>query len=240
MRTIFLTTVFLLLAAHVLAAEPGYLYQAKFVQAAPGKLLELIELHKQRLPTYAAAGDEAPFVIRHTQGDKWDLLMLFPLGGYSEFYQAARIAKRQQAAQPFAAKLKELIAWQEDLFVYGPPLAELKAAAAKAGFYHLEIFQALAGKHAELYKEREMENAYQRTLKRPGNFIFTRDQGAGWDLFTLGLYRDLKHYAESADIAEKDQDAAARAAGFESAKHIGPYLRALIAQHHDTLGVPVK
>ena len=240
MRTLLLATFFIALTAPVWAAEPGYLYQAKFVQAAPGKLLDLIELHKQRLPSYAASGDEAPFVIRHTQGDKWDLLMLYPLGSYSEFYQAARSAKRQQAAQPFAAKLKELIAWQEDLFVYGPPLAELKAAAAKAGFYHLEIFQALAGKHAELYKEREMENAYQHTLKRPGNFIFTRDQGAGWDLFTLGLYRDLKHYAESADISEKDQDAAARAAGFESGRHIGPYLRALIALHHDTLAVPVK
>jgi hypothetical protein len=116
----------------------------------------------------------------------------------------------------------------------------LKAAIPQAGFFHLEIFISWPGKHAELYKEREMENAYQRRLKRPGNFIFIRDQGASWDLFTLGLYRDLKHYAESADIAEKDQEEAARAAGFESARHIGPYLRSLIVQHHDTLAVPIK
>lgn len=85
-----------------------------------------------------------------------------------------------------------------------------------------------------------MENAYQKALNRPQNFIFVRDQGAAWDVFTLGCYRDLKHYAESADIAEKDQEAAAKAAGFEAANRIGPYLRTLIAQHHDTLAVSVK
>ena len=240
MRTILLTTLLILLPTPTQAAEPTYLYNAKFVQAAPGRLLELIDLYKKRAPGYAESGDEAPLIIRHTQGDKWDLMLLLPVGNYTEYYKADRTAKRKQVEQQFAAKLKELIAWQEDLFVYGPPLAELRDAASKAGFYHLEIFQALPGKYAELYKQREMENAYLRTLKRPGNFIFVRDQGAAWDLFTLGLYRDLKHYAESADIAEKDQEAAARAAGFESARHIGPYLRSLILQHHDTLAVLVK
>lgn len=240
MRIILLITAFILFAANVQAADPNYLYRAKFAQAAPGKLLELIDLHKKSLPGYSAAGDEPPFVIRHSQGDKWDLMMLFPIGGYGEYYKPERIAKRSQTEGQFAAKFKEMVAWQEDLFVYGPPLDELRAAFAKAGFFHLEIFISLAGKQADLYKEREMENAYQRTLNRPGNFIFVRDQGAVWDLFTLGFYRDLKHYAESADISEKDQDAAARAAGFESSRHIGPYLRSLISQHHDTLAVAVK
>ncbi|HEU0175540.1 MAG TPA: hypothetical protein VFV58_14865 [Blastocatellia bacterium] len=240
MRTVSLTALIILLAATARAAEPAYLYEAKFVQAAPGKLLELIDLYKKRAPGYAASGDEAPLIIRHSQGDKWDLMLLLPVGSYSEYYQSDRVMKRKQVERQFAAKLEELIAWQEDLFVQGPPLADLKAAIPQAGFFHMEIFISLPGKHAELYKEREMENAYLRKLKRPGNFIFVRDQGASWDLFTLGLYRDLKHYAESADIAEKDQEEAARAAGFESARHIGPYLRSLILQHHDTLAVPVK
>ena len=33
---------------------------------------------------------------------------------------------------------------------------------------------------------------------------------------------------------------AAKAAGFEGAKAIGPYLRTLISQHHDTLAVAIK
>ena len=67
-----------------------------------------------------------------------------------------------------------------------------------------------------------------------------RDQGAAWDLFTIGCFRDLKHYAQAADVSQKDQDAAAKAAGFESSNQIGPYLRTLISLHHDTLAVAVK
>jgi hypothetical protein len=102
------------------------------------------------------------------------------------------------------------------------------------------MFQALAGRQSDLRKEREMENAYLKALGRPANLVFVRDSGAGWDLFTIGFYRDIKHYAESADIPEAAQEAAAKAAGFEDAKHIGPYLRTLISSHHDTLAVAIK
>jgi hypothetical protein len=81
---------------------------------------------------------------------------------------------------------------------------------------------------------------YSQALGRPQNFIFVRDQGAAWDLFTLGVYRDLKHYAESADIPQEKQEAAAKAAGFASASDIGPYLRTLIRLHRDTLATGVK
>ena len=43
-----------------------------------------------------------------------------------------------------------------------------------------------------------------KPLKEPENFIFVRDQGAAWDIFTIGVFRDLKHYAESADVPAKD------------------------------------
>lgn len=85
-----------------------------------------------------------------------------------------------------------------------------------------------------------MENAYARSLKEPENFIFVRDQGAAWDIFTIGVFRDLKHYAESADVSAKDQEAAAKAAGFEAPSQIGPYLRRFIREHHDTLAVAVR
>jgi hypothetical protein len=85
-----------------------------------------------------------------------------------------------------------------------------------------------------------MENEYLRYLKQPTNLIFVRDQGAAWDCFTIGFYRDLQHYAESAKTTPDDAEKAAKAAGFESAKAIGPYLRTLIALHHDTLAVAVK
>ena len=243
MRILIPSILLFVFAGSARAADAGYLYKAKFVQAAPGKILDLIDLYKSKLPGYQAGGDETPLWFRHSQGDKWDLMMLFPMGSYGDYYQASRIAKRREAEgsqQASADKLKEYIAWQEDLFVYGPPIEETRRAFAKAGLFHLEIFQALAGKHAELLKEREMENAYQRILKRPENLIFVRDQGAAWDVFTIGTYRDLKHYAESADFTEKDQEAAAKASGFAAANRIGPYLRTLINQHHDTLAIAIK
>jgi hypothetical protein len=218
------------------------LYKVTLVQAAPGKLPELIELYTQRAAALQQAGDEAPLWMRHSQGDHWDLMILYPLGNYTDYYQAQRYKKRM-GAQFYANlddKFKEDIAWQEDLFVYGPPLTALRKAFAEGAFFHVEMFVALPGKFADLYKEREMENVYAKALKQPENLIFSRDQGAAWDIFTIGIYRDLKHFAESADVSPKDQEAAAKAAGFEAPSQIGPYLRRFIREHHDTLAVAVK
>jgi hypothetical protein len=239
-RLCFLLIILAWFAVSASAAAPNYLYQAKLVQAAPGKLLELIELQKSRLTEYRNAGEDQPLMMRHSQGDRWDLLLLLPMKSYADYYSPERIAKRKQSLEASQDKIDILIAWQEDVFVYGPPLAELQKAFAPSAFFHVEMFDALAGKQSELFKEREMENAYLKALKRPENLIFVRDQGAAWDLFTIGPYRDLKHFAESAGIPESDQEAAAKAAGFEAANRIGPYLRTLINSHHDTLAVSVK
>ena len=240
MRFFLLVLILALFAAPTSASTPTYLYKTKLVQAAPGKLLDLIELHKSSLAEYKNAGDEQPLMMRHSQGDHWDLLLLIPMKNYADYYSPERVSKREQIRKENQDKLDALIAWQEDVFVYGPPLTELQKAFASSAFFHVEMFDALAGKQSELFKEREMENAYLKALKRPENLIFVRDQGASWDLFTIGTYRDLKHFAESAGIAETDQDAAAKAAGFEAANRIGPYLRTLISSHHDTLAVSVK
>lgn len=244
----FLLLVLLLPVIRVQAAEPEpYLYRAMFVRAAPGRLLELIALYKDRMPVYDASGDARPFWMRHSQGDQWDLMFLFPLEGWQTYFSPARIARRSEATaksrlpQPeFVRRFYELTAWHEDVFVEGPSLETVRKSWEGSGFFHLEIFIGLPGKQAELRKEREMENAYLVGIGRKANLIFTHDQGAAWDLFTIGFYRDLKHYAESADIPRDKQEAAAKAAGFTGQDQIGPYLRSLIATHHDTLAVAVK
>ena len=238
MRFFLLLIILALFAASTKASAPSYLYKTKLVQAAPGRLLDLIELQKALLAEYRNAGDEQPLMMRHSQGDRWDLLLLIPMKSYAEYYSPERVSKRTLKGSQ--DKLDALIAWQEDVFVYGLPLPEIQKAFASSAFFHVEMFDALAGKQSELFKEREMENAYLKSLKRPENLIFVRDQGASWDLFTIGPYRDLKHFAESAGIPETDQEAAAKAAGFEAANRIGPYLRTLISLHHDTLAVSVK
>lgn len=222
------------------AADTPYLYKVTLVQAAPGKLTDLIEIYKTRATALQAGGDEAPLWMRHSQGDHWDLMILYPMGSYAQYYQPERVSKRAKAEQPTSEAMKENIAWQEDLFAYGPPLEALRKAFADGGFFHVEMFVALPGLFQQLYREREMENAYSRALKEPENFIFVRDQGAPWDIFTIGVYRDLKHYAASADVPAQEQQAAAKAAGFDSPSQIGPYLRRFIREHHDTLAVAIK
>jgi hypothetical protein len=221
--------------------QQSYLYKTSLVQAAPGKLLDLIDAYKKIFAQQSKiTGDPVPLWMRHSQGDRWDLLILSPMASYSEFYKSERAIKRDIALDPYRARLKEDIAWQEDVFVYGPPLDELRKAFAPAGLFHVEMFQSLPGKQAELYKQREMENAFSRAVKSPENFIFVRDQGAAWDLFTIGCYSNLKHYAQAADVPPADAEAAAKSAGFDSPAQIGPYLRTLISLHHDTLAVAIK
>jgi hypothetical protein len=221
-------------------ASAPYLYKVTLVQAAPGKLLELIDLYKQQAAAAKDFGDEAPLYMRHSQGDHWDLMILFPVKSYTDYYQPERAQKRAALASTLAPKFGEDIAWQEDLFAYGPPLADLRKSFADGGFFHIEMFVALPGKFNDLYKEREMENAYAQALHEPANYIFVRDQGAAWDIFTIGVFRDLKHYAEGTTLSPQEQEAAAKAAGFDAPSQIGPYLRRFIREHHDTLAVAVK
>ncbi len=237
----------LALAAPTAELKAEELYKAMMVRAAPGKLLDFIQLYKGHMTFYDDAGDARPFWMRHSQGDQWDVLFLFPMGSFSDYYSAERVQKRVQAFQKrgmtgkdFEKRFYELVAWHEEVFVNGPPLAQVRQAFEGAGYFHVEMFISLPGHQERLYQQREMENVYLKALDRPQNLIFTHRQGAAWDIFTVGFYRDLKHFAESADIPEDKEDAAARKAGFESASAIGPYLRTLIAQHHDTLATAIR
>ncbi len=216
----------------------AYLYKTTFLRAAPGKLLELISLYKARMEAIEAGGDERPLWWRHTQGDQWDLMLLTPMRSYMEYYSESRVASRKP--DDFAKKLEPCVSWREDLFVYGPPVEKVKKLFNDAAYYHIEIFIALPGRQDELLKERVMENIYQVGIGRPENMIFVRDQGASWDMFTLGCYRDILHWADSSEVTREQREAAARKAGFESPEAIGPYMRTLINFHRDTMGVAIR
>ena len=224
-----------------------YLYRTLLVRAAPGDLLEVIDLYKARMPVHDATGDARPFIMRHSQGDQWDLLLLFPMGSFSEYYSAERVDRRSLAAEEsgmsedeFRRALDARVAWREETFVAGPSLDVVRQSFTEADYYHVEMFIALPGKRAALLEQRKMENDYLKRLDRPQNLIFTRVAGAAWDLYTIGFYRDIKHFAESADIPEAREEEAALAAGFEAAGRIGTYLRTLIQSHHDTLARAVR
>lgn len=226
---------------------PGELYRFVLVQAAPGRLMELIDLYKNRLPVIAAGGDEIPYIVRHSQGDRWDLAVIYPSGSFTSYYSAERTRQRAAAADgsglsnaAFARKFYELVAWHEDVYVEGPPLAVFRDYVKDLGLVHFEMFQALAGKRDALIEERRMESAFNVARGRPGALIFTHEQGAAWDVITVDGYRNWRHYAESETIPQDVTEAAAKKAGFENADAIGPYMRSLISLHHDTIGTPVR
>lgn len=204
------------------AEDRDQLYRATLFQAAPGRLLELIE---ELRPTES----RERVVLRHAQGDFWDLMLLEPIGGYSDHL----------GERPAELASLELVAWREDGFYRGPPWTALAGFEASK-LFHVEMFIALAGKRAGLVEQREMENVFLGAMKRPTNAIFVRELGAPWDCFTIGAYDSWKHYAEQDDIAPADEEKAAKAAGFEGAAYIGTYLRTLIRSHHDTLAGPIR
>lgn len=238
------------LALALLAAQPApapELYRFVFIQAAPGKLLDVIDMYRKRIPVITAGGDEAPFIIRHSQGDRWDLVVIYPSGSFTSYYSADRVRRRTDAANAsgvsnaqFAKQFYDLVSWHEDVYVEGPPLQVFRDYVKDLGLLHIEMFQALAGKRDLLIEERRMETAFNIARSRPGALIFTHEQGAAWDVITMDGFRNWRHYAESETIPQEVSDAAAKKAGFANMDAIGPYMRSLIALHHDTLGTPVR
>ncbi len=224
------------------AGQPSVLYRLELLQAAPGRLVELIDVCKKRAVLTTAAGDGAPVIMRHSQGDHWDLALLWPMGEWASYYDKARAAKRAEAnpagttLADLERQLDSLVAWHEDLYLRGPAADALGAHVKGAGLLHYEMMQAQPGKRDQLVEERRMENAFNRNRNRGETLIFVREAGAAWDVVTLAAYRNWQHYAESERISKETNDAAARKAGFPDADGVGPYMRTLISTHRDTLG----
>lgn len=225
------------------AAPPTDLYRFVMIQAAPGKLPDLLALYRQRVPVIVAGGDEAPIFIRHSQGDRWDLMVIFPTGSYTDYYSRERLARRAAAATAsgldgaaYMRRMYDLISWHEDVFVEGPPLTTLRAYLQGKGLAHIEMMQSLAGQRDALIAQRQMENVFNTGRGRPATLIFTHDQGAAWDVITIDAWRDWREYGELQMIPTDVSDAAARKAGFASADDVGVAMRRLISTHHDSLG----
>jgi hypothetical protein len=215
------------------------------LRAAPGELKNMIEdlktLEKQGF--YSHGDRIAPLILRHSQGDQWDLMLLEPIGSYSEFFAPERL--RSEARNTFESaetlgNLEGRIAYKDELFAYGPSAEFVNAYTKGADFFHIEMFEALPGMNQKLLEQREMENAYLVATKRRGNLIFDGVMGTNVDSFTIGAYANLAAFAARPDLKKGASLKAAQDAGFEDDNSIGFYLRTLISAHHDTLANRVK
>lgn len=215
-----------------------YVYKVETLQAAPGRMFDLMDLYREYFDALVAAGEERPMWMRHSQGDQWDLMIVYPIGTMASHFGESRTRARAPLAAREAA-MNRMTGWREELFARGPSLAAVRDAYNAANFFHVEMFVGLPGKRAELLKQRQMENQYYTNISERGNAIFTRVAGSQFDSFTIGFYKDLKDFADTGDTMTAEQDHKAQAdAGFTPGE-IGLYLRSLLLKHHDTLAVRI-
>ena len=237
----------LMLATPVAAQirEGDYLYKVTTIRAAPGHLEPLLN-HIAEIKSsdyFEQSGEHPPFVMRHTQGDQWDLLLVEPMESWSKYHSRSVSKKRKKARDAYKeASTKEapLIAFQEDHFAYGPPLSEFIREYGENGFYHIEMFKAAPGKAKALFEQRQMENEYLATTGQTTNMIFKRAAGSDVDVFTIGFHEDFQAFAAPSGATPEEAEAAAIAAGFENRADISFYLRKLLSSHHDTLAIKVE
>lgn len=233
---------FALLAVLSVPAQ-DQVYRVRQIRAAPGELLNVIEMLKRDMSRHKEIGIMKPFLMRHSQGDHWDLLLMYPVNSVSDDMSSKSLKKRVSSktfGKTYGDEFFKRISWHQDGYVAGPSIDEFDSSFEKYGYYHVEIFTSLAGKQTELFEQRKMENIYLKEIGRRPNHIYTRVFGPSWDIFTIGFYSGIKDYAASADIPSADKEKAARKAGFEGTSTIGSYLRELLLEHHDTLAGAVR
>jgi len=225
--------------------EGDYLYKVTTVRAERGQLEQLLRAFTNLKPSgyYQAAGTTPPFIMRHSQGDQWDFMVITPMKSWTDYYAKDAAQRRTDARKNFAPLWQEItgdVAFAEDLFATGPDLASLQKAYAENGLYHIEMFDAAAGKTTDLYKQRQMENEYLSETGQIANMIFEREVGSNVDVFTIGFHKDFKTFSADAPVTADEKEAAAKAAGFKDRADLSFYLRSLISAHHDTFATKVE
>ena len=227
------------------AREGDYLYRVTTLRAAPGKFEDLLNWYTEVAASgyYDDALEPAPVLMRHSQGDQWDLLVLYPMQSVAAWYSESAIEQRAKAGREHVAlidRFAALVAFEEDVFAYGPPLVGLQRAYLASNLFHIEMFHALPGKAQELLEQRRMENDYLAATGQTTNMIFRRAAGSDVDGFTIGFHESLEAYAAPAPVTDAEKEIAAREAGFKDRADLSFYLRSLLQSHHDTLAVPVR
>ncbi len=194
-------------------------YTTTLLRAAPGELPGLIEqLKQERTETNGNL-----LIMRHSQGDHWDLMMLRPHTGLKVPDYGSRVHFQHDFV------VKSTVGWDS-----------LKSAGANNGLYHIEMFHAKKGSYSDLLKQRQMENGYYHNIGLAGNVIFETVFGSDVDIYTLGFYKDIIDFATQPDQPQSWFDEAARKAGFSDQSELGFSLRRYILKHNDTLASAVR
>ena len=215
------------------AAQGQELYHVHFVKAAPGKISELISAYQEAPVAQGEPGP--PVILRHLQGDDWDLLVLTPLGK-DETITTATTPEEQRSIE----RMRGLTSQHVDTFTSGPPWADVRAtllgdAARPTGtaggatgtIYTVTTYRSIPGHRDQLAD----------TLRRIAGLYPDRRttmqhiEGAPWEFVMLSRYDSWAALGEDqAPAADK-----LRSQGFASNEAIGLELRQHVAEHRDTI-----
>ena len=244
MQKVFSLVVYVLVAlllsaqskAQVAEVGTGFetLYRVTLLRAEPGNFTTLLNDIANR-----AKRNKRYHVLRHSQGDHWDLMTLEPLGSYSDWFDKSQF-KRHTLDAAWREHLDRLVVHRSEWFVYGPDADVVAESVNNHGLYHIEMFRARAGHKNKLLQQRAMENSYLSETGQVANLVFKGDQGGDWDVMTIGFHKSLQSFAQGSSMSPEEKDKVARKNGFKSVSDIGPYLRSLIESHNDTLAVSIR
>lgn len=206
-------------------------YQVSLLRAAPGDMPALIEMVQAR----KAALKGEMLIMRHSQGDHWDLMLMMPANNPKANTGTANIA----VTRPISYQAK--VDFQHDFLVTSETdWKSLMGLSKGADLFHIEMFQAARGLYDKLLEQRIMENNYLLATQRKANLIFETSFGSDVDLFTLGIHADLKAFATDPDLPSEVFEKAAKKAGFKARSDIGFYLREFLVGHQDTLATQIE
>jgi hypothetical protein len=188
------------------------------LRASPGKLETLVDAVRE----YRASQKGRVILMRHSQGDHWDLMLLEP------------------APSGSVADFGDLADFQLSFLADGESSFDVLASQSDASnLYHIEMFHALAGKRATLVDQRERENQYLAATGQTANHVFVTRLGSDVDVFTLGFHEDWSAFIAGPTVTDEEAEKAARRAGFKNRADLGYFLRSLLTRHQDTLAVSV-
>ena len=152
-------------------------YHITLLRASIGTMPAMIDAVKER----KSALDGEMLIMRHSQGDHWDLMLLAPAS--DELPDQASYQSQADFQHDFLATSNA--DWQT-----------VKKMAEGANLFHIEMFQAASGLYDKLLEQRIMENNYLVATERKANLIFETRFGSDVDLFTLAstrICRPLQH-----------------------------------------------
>jgi len=221
----------LLTATTAVAQQPAQppapaleLYHINISKAAPEKLPQLIDAYKNGPAPEAGEPQVTPIILRHRDGDEWDLITIAPLGKQTTLTANAP----SQAIMDYYQRVAPLTDWHNDTFVVGPSWAVVQKALVVAKgepVYVVTDYRALPGHRPQL--RQVLDRNAQDTPGR--NVLFAHVEGAAWN------FLDITRYDSWADMGAPPPQPPAGT----QPRDPGLAIRDHMAVHHDTIATYV-